>query len=210
MPEAMNQSERRAHRWFLLKMVLLLVLCICDLAINSSVEFEDLIGNMKTGNRDVESEENDLLTIAVAVHIIILISAFLTLFLMMGDTYLFRVGLLGVLARQFAWTLALHPFYLLYTILLSMYRVQSMQTGTLLNEIWDLPAYTPLSVIHKVIAAVYYVANLRAAIALGAPIYYSKDAWVNLYYSNRDTSAVTAASKKGEMATTTAKKRWAA
>lgn len=31
------------------------------------------------------------------------------------------------------------------------------------------------------VATVYYVANFRAALALGHPMFYSKEAWVGLY-----------------------------
>jgi len=44
---------------------------------------------------------------------------------MLCDTYLFRVGLLGVLFSHFRLVLLLHPIYLLSTIFTDGYRVVS-------------------------------------------------------------------------------------
>ena len=60
------------------------------------------------------------------VHIIVQICIFLTLFLMLCDTYLFRVGLLGVLFSHFRLVLILHPIYLTITLLTDGYRVVSV------------------------------------------------------------------------------------
>lgn len=149
------------------------------------------------------------------LQLVIQISTFLTLFLMMGDTYLFRVGLLGVLAKQvrtqvrprcacgpaphpshspyfqFTGVLLLHPLYIAYTMVLGGYRVTSLHDDMTIQTLWSLPYFTPLSVVHKIVAAVYYVANLRSTIKLGSPLYYNKDAWVEIFYdANRDTSRV--------------------
>lgn len=76
----------------------------------------------------------------------------------MGDTYLFRVGLLGVLAKQFTGVLLLHPFYIGYTMALGGYRVAELhKEGFEMNQLWELPYFVPLSVCHKIVAAIYYV-----------------------------------------------------
>jgi len=154
----------------------MIVLCLCDLGLNSSVEFDDFAPTVGRKN---------ILVLVFGLQLVVQISIFLTLFLMMGDTYLFRVGLLGVLSKQFPTVLFLHPFYITYTLLLGGYRVSEMHTnGVTISELWDLPYFIPLSVVHKIVAAAYYVANLRSTIKLGSPLYYNKDAWVNLYYNS--------------------------
>ena len=37
------------------------------------------------------------------------------------------------------------------------------------------------TVIHKILACVYYVTNLRTIIRLGDPKFYTKEPWVELY-----------------------------
>ncbi|GMI52162.1 hypothetical protein TeGR_g450 [Tetraparma gracilis] len=181
----MTRGERGTHRWFLVKVFFMVLLCLCDLGLNSSLEFDDFVGS------NTDDDAKNILVLMFGLQMVIQISIFLTLFLMMGDTYLFRVGLLGVLAKQFTGVLLLHPLYIGYTMALGGYRVTEMHGDTTVAELWTLPGFTPLSVIHKIVAAVYYVANLRSTIKLGSPLFYNKDAWVNLYYdSNRDSATI--------------------
>lgn len=165
----------------------MVILCLLDLGINSSVEFDDFVGDSR------DEDANNVLVLMFGLQLVVQVSIFLTLFLMMGDTYLFRVGLLGVLAKQFLGVLLLHPFYIGYTMLLGGYRVSEMTSDTDLGvgALWDLDGFMPLSVVHKIVAAIYYVSNLRSTIKLGSPLYYNKDAWVDLYYdSNRDSARI--------------------
>jgi hypothetical protein len=61
-----------------------------------------------------------------SVHIFTEICITLTLFLMLCDTYLFKVGLLGVLFTHFRAVFCLQPIYLLFTLFLDGTRVVSM------------------------------------------------------------------------------------
>jgi len=160
-------------------------LCLLDLGLNSSLEFDDFIG------ANTSADAKNILVLLFGLQLVIQISIFLTLFLMMGDTYLFRVGLLGVLAKQFMGVLLLHPFYVAYTMALGGYRVSEMHGTVTVAGLWDVPFFIPVSVVHKIVAAVYYVANLRSTIKLGSPLYYNKNEWTSLYYdSNRDSKGV--------------------
>ncbi|GMH65651.1 hypothetical protein TrLO_g14473 [Triparma laevis f. longispina] len=183
---SMDKQERGSHRWFLVKICFMLLLCLGDLGLNSSVEFDDFTKG------DTSTNAKNILVLVFGLQLVLQISTFLTLFLMMGDTYLFRVGLLGVLAKQFTGVLLLHPFYIGYTMALGGYRVAELhKEGFEMNQLWELPYFVPLSVCHKIVAAIYYVANLRSTIKLGSPLYYNKDAWVEIFYdANRDTSRV--------------------
>ena len=109
------------------------------------------------------------------------------------------VGLLGVLAKQFTGVLLLHPFYIAYTCLLGGYRVTEMHDNVEIHDLWDMEGFIPFSVVHKIVAAVYYVANLRSTIKLGSPLFYNKDAWVDLYYdSNRDSARIQLRPRDGQ------------
>ena len=147
----MDRQERGSHRWFLVKIFFIMLLCLADLGLNSSVSLERWLfqcpGHLLTGftlesrltNRSArclalrsfrrpESESHpskpnslflcpqvefddfvgtdksenskNILVLVFGLQLVVQISTFLLLFLMMGDTYLFRVGLLGVLAKQ--------------------------------------------------------------------------------------------------------------
>mmetsp|Transcript_4166 Transcript_4166/g.7789 ORF Transcript_4166/g.7789 Transcript_4166/m.7789 type:complete len:201 (-) Transcript_4166:62-664(-) len=182
---SMDKQERGSHRWFLVKICFMGLLCLGDLGLNSSVEFDDFVKG------DTSDNAKNILVLVFGLQLVIQISTFLTLFLMMGDTYLFRVGLLGVLAKQFTGVLLLHPLYIGYTMLLGGYRVTELHKDVEISGLWELPYFIPLSVCHKIVAAIYYVANLRSTIKLGSPLYYNKDAWVEIFYdANRDTSRV--------------------
>lgn len=60
-----------------------------------------------------------------SVHLVVQITLFLTLFLLLCDTFLFQVGLLGVLFAHFRAVLILQPIYVVYTLLLDGYRIVS-------------------------------------------------------------------------------------
>jgi len=181
----MNKEESQNHMWFLVKMSFMLLLCLADMGLNSSLEFDEYI------SPDAAPENaNNILVLMFGVQLVIQISTFLTLFLMMCDTYLFRVGLLGVLAKQFTWVLLSHPAYIAFTMIIGGYRVTELHNETTIDQIWGLDYFRFLSVCQKILAATYYVANLRATIKLGSPTYYNKEAWVGLYYdSNRNASS---------------------
>ena len=55
------------------------------------------------------------------------------------------------------------------------------------NGMWDTSTqaglrYTSISHVHKIVAAIYYFVNIRAAVRLGDSIYYAKDSWVTLFH----------------------------
>lgn len=65
------------------------------------------------------------LVVCGSVHLVVQITLFLTLFLLLCDTFLFQVGLLGVLFAHFRAVLILQPIYVVYTLLLDGYRIVS-------------------------------------------------------------------------------------
>jgi len=158
------------------KVFIMMSLCCLDLAFNSFVEFDDFYGSYSHKSR----------VFVFGMQIIIQISIFYSLFLMMGETYLFRVGLVKVLVRQFRMTLISHPIYIATSLGLGFYRLNNMRQDTKIHELWSLgglPYFIPLSVMHKIMAAMYYLLNIRSSLRLGSSFFYEKDAWVKLYYS---------------------------
>jgi Transmembrane protein 138 len=121
----------------------------------------------------------------LGLQIVIEISVFLILFLAMADTFLFRVGLLGLLVKKFRSVLIFHPIYVALTLACGLYRVNRFSSGEVLSVIWRDQKFVGLSCIQKIVAIPYYVLNIRATIKLGDPVYFDKDAWIALFKQER-------------------------
>jgi len=107
------------------KLAVMLVLILADLGMNCSLDY-DLYNADKSfinGNQNLDWKGGILFALFV-IQAIIQISIFLALFLTMADTFLFRVGLLGVLLRKFRVVLLLHPIYFSITIISATYRIK--------------------------------------------------------------------------------------
>ena len=77
------------------------------------------------GNKDLDWKGGVLFAL-LGVQAIVQISIFLALFLSMADTFLFRVGLLGVLLKKFRSVLLLHPIYFAITLIAGSYRLRTI------------------------------------------------------------------------------------
>mmetsp|Transcript_20603 Transcript_20603/g.29567 ORF Transcript_20603/g.29567 Transcript_20603/m.29567 type:complete len:168 (-) Transcript_20603:120-623(-) len=151
------------------KVFVLFILLCADLGMNCSFDFDDY-----------NLEGRDLIAVPLAIQLVIEISVFLILFLSMADTYLFRVGLLGILLKKFRFVLLLHPLYMALTLFTGAYRVQKLGSDYDIVGLWRDDGFVALSVIHKLVSVFYYVINLRATIQLGSNIYFDRTVWVNL------------------------------
>jgi len=105
----------------------------------------------------------------------------------MGDTYLVRVGLLGVLGSQFRSVFIAHISYSFLTFLLGGYRILKLvgsgRNNVDIAEIWNVWGYTELFLLHSIVAALYYLFTLRAAFRLTDPQLYSKELWIDKLFS---------------------------
>ena len=107
------------------KLLTMIVLVFGDLALNCSLDY-DLFNadrSMIEGNANLDWEGGVLFAL-LFLQCIVQISIFLALFLSMADTFLFRVGLLGVLLKKFRSVLLLHPIYLAITLIAGSYRLR--------------------------------------------------------------------------------------
>lgn len=70
----------------------------------------------------------------------------------MADTFLFRVGLLGVIMKKFRAVLLLHPIYLGFTLAIGVYRVNKLDVdaGKLIVDMWSDDYYVAMSILQKV------------------------------------------------------------
>ena len=97
---------------------------------------------------------------------------------MASNTYLFQVGIIGPLISKFQAVFYVHPFYAFATICVGVYRANKFSGGTPFPELWDSPSYVTCSVLHKLIAVLYYYLNMNVVMKLGDASLYSKDALV--------------------------------
>ena len=122
------------------KVIIMILFLIMDLGLNSILDYDIL---------NAERADNILLGV-FGLQVVIQISIFLILFLATADTYLFRVGLLGILIRSITTVLLLHPIYMALTIAVGSYRVRILSGDGTLSTIWKNDTFITLSIIQKI------------------------------------------------------------
>lgn len=152
-----------------LKPCVLLILNAFDLLMNSSFEFDTTFG------------EGLVVVACAALQAFVLILAFISLFLMLADTYFFQVGIIAPLLRSFIAVSLVHPVYIVLTTALGIYRAQLFLSGTTPWDLWDNRLYSTLSTLQKLTALMYYHQNLRTVIKLGDPNFRDPDCCVALF-----------------------------
>mmetsp|Transcript_33137 Transcript_33137/g.56683 ORF Transcript_33137/g.56683 Transcript_33137/m.56683 type:complete len:185 (-) Transcript_33137:39-593(-) len=149
----------------------LMALNVLDLWMNSSFEYDEF----------EEVNQQIVVILFVLLQTFVQIFAFITMFLMLSNTYLFQVGIIGPLISNFKLTFAIHPIYMTSTVLLGIYRAGQLLSGVRTRELWDSDVYIGLSLLHKLVAVLYYYNNMNTVMKLGDASLYSKDAWVALF-----------------------------
>lgn len=118
---------------------------VVDLALNSILDY-DLFNNQISVNN-----ASHLLLGLLGFQTVVEISAFLILFVSMADSFLFRVGLLGLLMKKFRTVLIFHPIYIAITVASGALRVKHLSiVGNSLATLYRYNAYTRLSIIQKI------------------------------------------------------------
>ena len=172
----LDDDHRRTNEG---KTVILFGLLLTDLVFNSTLEYD----------------EWDSYPTMFSIQVFIEICTFAVVFLMLCETYPFRVGLLDALLAEFRSIFWVHPLYVFWSLIVGIYRIflgrqVSKYSGAgfrRLPNMWDTsdPAgeqYTYLSHTHKLLAAIYYFINIRAAVRLGDGVYYAREQWVTLFH----------------------------
>ncbi|RYY86655.1 hypothetical protein EON63_05460, partial [archaeon] len=95
--------------------------------------------------------ESNLLLGLFGVQIICQITVFLILFLSTADTFLFQVGLLGILMKEITLPLILQAFYFIITIAVGVIRSNRYRHHSENNvQLLDLNNFFGISVFHKI------------------------------------------------------------
>lgn len=167
MPSKRNRDQPSKYHSKVIGMYLFVLF---DLGMNAFMDYDITVDRL---------EENMQLGF-VGLQVVVEICIFLILFLAAADTFVFRVGLLGVLMQTVRSTLIMHPIYVTMTLVTGLRRARNYRRGDNLNDLWHDNTFFALSVVHKLIAAIYYVMNIRSARQLEDPIFFNKDTWIEL------------------------------
>lgn len=147
--EMKQQINLQKQRLNLTKFIALILTLALDLSLNSVLDY-DLFNDQYRGTASSTSTGTQLLLGLAGLQIVVNISIFLILFLAMADTFLFRVGLLGLLLKKFRSVLLIHPVYITLTIATGAYRVNHFSSGNTLATLWKDQSFFALSSIHKI------------------------------------------------------------
>jgi hypothetical protein len=126
-------------------LIAMIVFLVVDLGLNSILDY-DLYNN-----QTVKNISSNLLLGLLGLQIVVEIFIFLILFIAMADTFLFRVGLLGLLIKKFRLVLIFQPIYMAITIATGALRVRHLTTlGNTLNTLYTYQTFTRLSIAQKI------------------------------------------------------------
>jgi hypothetical protein len=126
-------------------LIAMIVFLVVDLGLNSILDY-DLYNN-----QTVKNISSNLLLGLLGLQIVVEIFIFLILFIAMADTFLFRVGLLGLLIKKFRLVLIFQPIYMAITIATGALRVRHLTTlGNNLNTLYAYKTFTRLSIAQKI------------------------------------------------------------
>jgi hypothetical protein len=107
-------------------------------------------------------------------QVVVQILVFVMFFLLLCGTYLFRVGLIGVLSKYFKGVMAVTLIYLILTGITGGLRLAFIGGGMPFQKLWDYGGFTTMSIVHKLFATFYYIVNIRTALQIGDPKFYTK------------------------------------
>lgn len=126
-------------------LIVMIVFLMVDLGLNSILDY-DLFNN-----ETVKNISSNLLLGLLGLQIVVEICIFLILFIAMADTFLFRVGLLGLLLKKFRFVLIFHPIYIAITIATGAQRVRHLTViGSSLETLYKYPTFARLSIAQKI------------------------------------------------------------
>ena len=138
-------SQLVAPRSSYTKLIAMIAFLLIDLGLNSILDYD--LFNDQTSINGTPS----LLLGLLGLQTVVEISTFLILFIAMADTFLFRVGLLGLLIKKFQTVLLFHPLYIAITIASGSLRVQHLSVeGNSLSSLYRYDTYVRISMVQKI------------------------------------------------------------
>ena len=114
---------------YFLKVTILVLFQICDLALNSTSEYKEFVSfNGEQQQDEIESKlrSNKIQLLLCTLQILSQLSSFTVIFSLFCDTFPFQIGLIGVLTKRFSCMLSLQGVYCTLTILVSSLRLVNL------------------------------------------------------------------------------------
>ena len=93
------------------------------------------------------------------------------------------MGLIGVLSKYFKGVMAVTLIYLILTGIVGGLRLVFIGRSLPFQQLWDSGGFTAMNIIHKLFATLYYIVNIRTAIQIGDPKFYTKVCLTILFLS---------------------------
>lgn len=150
------------------KVAIIFVLTLVDLALNGTADHNDF------------SSFRAYPAVIFGAQMLIQLLNLLMLFMLFFGTYLFQVGLISLLMKEFRATLYTLPAYgVLFVIYGGVKLALFLGPSKLSQEdLWSEPGFVFLSIIQKIGSLVYYIALLNICIRLGERQWYERGPWV--------------------------------
>ena len=126
-------------------------------------------------------------------QLVVQILVFLTAILLFSGTFLFQVGLIGILAGQFRPVLLAMPLYLVVFLSYVCCKATLLLGPAALSqgELWSSPAFIAMSIFQKAASMAYYALVVHATLQIGDAKWYSEALWVKKLRSERLGVALT-------------------
>lgn len=152
---------------YLSKLVLLYILVLLEIGINATAD-----------DNDNPTAENWYPFVLIAVQLLIQLLLFLLIFAALSGTYLFQVGLLGVLITEFKGMLVAIPSYLVVYLAYAAVKI-SLYAGNGSNQdaLWNSGLFVFFSIVQKVASMAYCVVLVSRFHALGDARWYQRKPW---------------------------------
>ena len=124
-----------------------------------------------------------VLLVLYLIQDICLIFSLILLFLVFFNTFAFKAGLISLLIKKFAATLAIGVLYLVVTVSFHIWNLSIRWQRT--NEYGWNDGLQTVHVLQKLLAIVYYYLYKRAALRLGNSKYYENSEWFRKHLNAR-------------------------
>lgn len=170
-----------ARTSFLVKVAIMFVLTLVDLFINATADHSD------------SHASGDYTPLAfIGAQLLIQLLNFLMVFMLFFGTYLFQVGLIGVLVKEFRGILWAVPTYaVVYIGYAACKIVLLIRDNKSPVQLWDSSAFIVLSIVQKFVALFYYYMVLRTTARIGEARWYQRGPWVARFAVPLDNAAAT-------------------
>lgn len=157
--------------WYLAKCIFVYLLVVADIFLNSAI-------NSTTYNGLVDERMAHFWAfLGLVVQTSLQIFIFLTLFLLMCNTYLMQIGLPGVVLSDFKLLGIVQVVYLVLTLILGIMRVLRSDDNRALSmsePLWTMKGFSGVFVIQNLAAGFYYHQVLVSTFRLADEKYYTK------------------------------------